>query len=320
MAILGLVFRRALDLFRRVTSPESKSSSEDNSTGNGQPRLCHFDDLPKWYQDNPYILSAYRPVSDSYHSCVYSLGYLHNESMNIYTHLTPAILLALALPTLQIQISRIYHDAPWTDRYMLTLTPMTALLTLTLSSTYHTFMNHSPYVSLNCLLFDYTGILALILSSFISGIYVGFYESPIHQRMYWAMIASLIAVSCLLVLHPRLQGPLYRPHRTTAFTLTALSGFAPVIHGCVFHGVYEAFWNRGVMWWLAEGFWYGLGVVLFAKRFPESSTWAKEKGRDGKMRGNFDVWGSSHQLFHCCVVLGAGCHCWGVWWAWRSAV
>ncbi|KAF2021580.1 hypothetical protein BU24DRAFT_334127, partial [Aaosphaeria arxii CBS 175.79] len=231
--------------------------------------LRTFSELPKWYQDNPHILTNYRPVSSSYNACISSLLHLHNETLNIYTHLIPALILALALPTLQIKISSIYVDAPWSDRFLLTLTPMATLITLSLSANYHTLINHSPVVSASCLLLDYTGILVLILTSFISGIYVGFYDSPFHQRLYWTMIASLVGISCLFVMHPRLQGPLYRPHRTAAFIMTALSGFGPVIHGCVHYGIYEAFWYKGVMWWLAEGFWYGIGAAFFATRFPE---------------------------------------------------
>lgn len=277
-----------------------------------RPTLLPFSSLPPWYRENPHILTSYRPISHSYQTSLLSLTYLHNESLNIYTHLLPAIFFALALPTLQLSI---FPGALWIDRFILTLTPLTALLTLSLSATYHTLMNHSQFVSASCLLLDYAGILALILASFVSGIYVGFYDSASTQRIYFCMIASLILVSCTFVLHSKLQGPMYRAQRTAAFVATALSGFVPVAHACIKYGVHEAFWYRGVMWWLVEGMWYGIGAWFFAKRWPECCVWAKSKGR-----GRFDVWGSSHQVFHVCVVVGAGCHCWGVRWAWKCAV
>ncbi|KAF2184798.1 HlyIII-domain-containing protein [Zopfia rhizophila CBS 207.26] len=304
---IGLVLRKPHLLFRKA-DPKDNTNPEDRK--NLRPHLCTFDELPKWYQDNPHIRTGYRPVSNSYHSCIHSLTYLHNETMNVYTHLIPAITLAFALPTLQIKISSTYPDAPWTDRFILTLTPLTALLTLSLSTTYHTLMNHSAFISESCLLLDYVGILSLILSSFISGIYVGFYDSPFHQRLYWGMICSLIGISCLLVLHPRLQGPRFRPHRTTAFVLTALSGLAPIIHGMWLYGWSDTVRRRGANWWFAEGLWYGLGAVFFSSRIPE---------RRGVV-GKWDLLGSSHQIFHICVVLGASAHCWGVWCAWRAQV
>lgn len=272
-----------------------------------KPRLLHFDELPKWYQDNPSIRTAYRPVSNSYHACIHSLSYLHNETLNIYTHLLPAVILAFALPTLQLNISAHYAHAPWTDRFMLTLTPMAAVGTLSLSAGYHTMYNHSAVVSASCLLLDYAGILCLILASFITGIYVGFYESAFHRNLYFSMILFLLFVTCVLVMHPRVQGPMYRPHRTTAFICTVLSGLAPCIHGCFYHGLSEAFWHRGVCWWVLEGVWYGIGAFFFATRWPEKN-WPER----------FDVFGNSHQIFHVCVVAGAATHCWGVWSAWLA--
>ncbi|KAF2741906.1 HlyIII-domain-containing protein [Sporormia fimetaria CBS 119925] len=305
MATLALALRRPYLLFRKPT--QDTTQGIDGTYTSDAPRLCNFDALPKWYQDNPYILTAYRPVSNSYHSCIRSLTYLHNETLNIYTHLIPATILALALPTLQLRISQLYPEAPLLDRFVLTLTPMAALATLALSSTYHTLMNHSAVVSASCLLLDYTGILGLILASFISGIYVGFYDSLFHQNLYWTMILSLLLITCTLVLHPRLQGPVYRSHRTAAFILTALSGLAPVVHGCLFYGFRIAFWERGVLWWLLEGLWYGIGATFFASRFPEKMA-----------QRRYDIFGSSHQIFHVCVVAGAAAHCWGVWVAWRG--
>ncbi|KAF2731050.1 Hly-III related protein [Polyplosphaeria fusca] len=245
------MLRRPHLLFRKPTSQERKLDPAARS----KPPFLTFSQLPKWYQDNPYILTRYRPVSDSYHACIHSLTYLHNETLNIYTHLLPALVLALLLPTLQLHISRTSPSAPWTDRIILTLTPLAALATFSLSTTYHVLMNHSPFISASCLLADYSGILLLILASFVSGIYVGFYDSAFHQRLYFCMIGALVLVSCLLVLHPGLQGPVYRARRTAAFVATALSGFAPVLHGVVRYGWVVAYEEKGVKWWLVEGAW-----------------------------------------------------------------
>ncbi|KAF2199627.1 adiponectin receptor protein 1 [Delitschia confertaspora ATCC 74209] len=287
-----------------------KRADRKMSEKNKSPfRLQRFEELPAWYQDNPHVRTGYRPVSNSIQSCVQSLTYLHNETLNIYTHLLPAGLLALLLPTLQLNISQVYPTAPLTDRLILTLTPLTALITFGLSTNYHMLMNHSHAVSSICLLLDFTGILCLILSSFISGIYTGFYCDPTLQQTYWAMITALIFISAGLVLHPMLQGPPWRSHRTAAFILTAFSGFVPIVHGILRYG-WEDMWHRsGMPWWFAEGLWYGIGAVFFSMRIPEKLTSEK-----------WDLIGSSHQLFHICVVLGSSCHCWGVWRAWEVNV
>src|SRR5436305_5620486 len=53
--------------------------------------LLLWDELPSWQQDNHYIRSGYRRESRSYRESFASLGYLHNESVNIYSHLLGAI-------------------------------------------------------------------------------------------------------------------------------------------------------------------------------------------------------------------------------------
>ena len=58
----------------------------------GFPLLLKWNDLPSWQQDNHYILGHYRPASNSYLGSFQSLFYLHNESVNIHTHLLGAFL------------------------------------------------------------------------------------------------------------------------------------------------------------------------------------------------------------------------------------
>lgn len=53
--------------------------------------------------------------------------------------------------------------------------------------------------------------------------------------------------------------------------------------------------------WLLEGIIYGVGAFFFATRFPES-----------KWPGKFDIFLSSHQIFHVLVVMGSVVHFAGV--------
>ena len=55
--------------------------------------LLEFDMLDLWMQDNHYILSGYRAMSNSYRKSLSSIGRLHNETVNIWTHLLPGMLL-----------------------------------------------------------------------------------------------------------------------------------------------------------------------------------------------------------------------------------
>ncbi|KAF2757317.1 Hly-III related protein, partial [Pseudovirgaria hyperparasitica] len=262
-----------------------------------------YEDIPPWYQDNPYIKRGYRPVSNSFKACLSSsIFIMHNQTLNILTHLIPAIVIVCIFWQLQTLINNYFPEASPIDRIIFNLNLFAALTTALLSSSYHTLINHSQWISETSLKVDYLGILILIQSSFISGIYVGFYRHPNIQKLYWAMITTLSTVACVLTLHPKLQGQAWRGIRTLVFVLTALSGLAPIFHGVIAYGLEEALLYSGMQYWLTEGVAYGIGAFFFATRIPESLS----------TKGKFDIIGSSHQIFHVCVVIGAVVHLYGV--------
>jgi adiponectin receptor len=79
--------------------PETYSSQDGLQTKRATDRflLLLWHQLPTWQRDNKYILAGYRPSSGSCRQSLKSLRYIHNESVNIYTHLLGVIIFA-ALP------------------------------------------------------------------------------------------------------------------------------------------------------------------------------------------------------------------------------
>lgn len=55
-----------------------------------------WDEIPSWQQDNEYILSGYRQTTGSYKNCLESLKYIHNETVNVYTHVIGAAIFLTA--------------------------------------------------------------------------------------------------------------------------------------------------------------------------------------------------------------------------------
>ena len=53
--------------------------------------ILHWDDLPLWMQIDPYIRYGYRPQLNSFSACFYSLFYAHNDLVNTWSHLLPAL-------------------------------------------------------------------------------------------------------------------------------------------------------------------------------------------------------------------------------------
>ena len=157
-----------------------------------QPTLISYDDLPAWYQDNEYIRRGYRPVSNSIPSCFRSWIYVHHETFNIYSHLLSAVGFLAAQGFISSLISRKFPEATTGDRIIFGFFLLTAAITLTLSFSYHTLMNHSMRVSHLWLRIDYAGIICLTLGDFVSGIYLCFYCEPALRKIYWCMVRPVI--------------------------------------------------------------------------------------------------------------------------------
>jgi adiponectin receptor len=85
------------------------------------------------------------------------------------------------------------------------------------------------------------------------------------------------------------------------FVLMGLSAVFPVLHGIKLYGVDYLRKSIGLDWVVLQGVLYIAGAGLYAARIPEK--WAP---------GRFDIWGSSHQIFHVLVVLAAASHLMGL--------
>lgn len=153
-----------------------------------KPPLLSWKALPEWQRDNAYILSYYRPASYSYHRSFQSLFYLHNESVNVHSHLLGA-LISICM-SFSVYAFEAYHVA-WADIVAFGCFFLGAVICLTLSAMYHLFGNHSPQVARLGNQLDYVGIVALITGSFVPSVYYGFYCEPIIQKIYWGMASYI---------------------------------------------------------------------------------------------------------------------------------
>jgi adiponectin receptor len=154
-----------------------------------------WDDLPSWQQDNHYIYSGYRPASASFKKSWASLGYLHNESVNIYSHLVPAVIFSAAGVVIYTVVQPRYESATSSDVLAFSCFFAGAALCLGMSGTYHTISNHSPMVARFGNKLDYVGIVFLITGSFIPSVFYGFYCHPHLQEFYWTMVCSVSTLS-----------------------------------------------------------------------------------------------------------------------------
>lgn len=264
-------------------------------------KLLHWDDLPHWQKDNQHIHTGYRPASFSLLLSLQSLTYLHNETVNIYSHLLPSLLAVPAAVWLHRVLAPRYETASRADLVAFGCFFAGAAFCLGMSATYHTISNHSPFVARVGNAFDYVGIVGLIVGSFVPSVYFGFYCAPELQQRYWTMICTLGLGCAVVSILPWFRTPRWRPFRAAMFVSMGLSAVFPVIHGLQLYGLDQMMRQIGLGWLLLQGFLYILGAGIYAARVPE-------RLRPGK----FDLWGSSHQIFHVLVVCAAGAHLTGL--------
>lgn len=107
------------------------------------PYLITYNALPEWRRDNHFILTHYRPESYSYAKSFQSLFYLHNESVNIHSHLLGAFLFFfIALSLYMFERYAVKNS----DVLAFTCFFMGAIVCLSISAGYHIISNHSPEV------------------------------------------------------------------------------------------------------------------------------------------------------------------------------
>jgi adiponectin receptor len=254
-------------------------------------------ELSPWQQDNHYIQSGYRAQSNSYIKSWKSLGYLHNETVNIYTHLVGALMAAISSIALHKTLAPRYETATQEDVWAFGCYFAGAVACLGMSATYHTIQNHSHEVAVWGNKLDYLGIVFLIWGSFIPIVFYAFGTEPELRRTYWTMITTLAAGTSVVSTLPKFRTPALRPFRALMFVLMGLSAVFPVLHGVRLYGVQHLRMSIGLDWVILQGALYIAGAAIYAARIPEK--WSP---------GKYDIWGSSHQIFHVLVVLAAASH------------
>jgi Predicted membrane protein, hemolysin III homolog len=151
--------------------------------------LWSWDDLPAWRRDNHFIRSGYRPTSYSVRACLASLGYLHNESVNIWTHLLGSAAFLLGGLLLYALVAPRYASASDSDVLVFACFLGGAFVCLGMSATFHTLSNHSPEVAMWGNKLDYTGIVFLIVGSYVPALYYGFFCHEYLMTFYLATVS-----------------------------------------------------------------------------------------------------------------------------------
>lgn len=207
-------------------------------------------EVPSWCSHNQFLLTGFRPTAESVQRCVESLGYVHNETVNIYSHLVPAVITFTRAAFIHLYFRAHYPNILWVDQLAFYLHLGVSTLCLTISAIYHMSLSHSEFYADFWGRLDYVAILLQLVGSGMSGTHFGFYCEQALRRVYLPLVGStpnttknvralIMAgsqigvpglLSTIIVLYPRFQGVEWRLLRLAAFLATAIPVFIPLLY------------------------------------------------------------------------------------------
>ncbi len=268
-------------------------------------KIIPFSAIPEWMRDNEYIETSYRPPMFSFRGCFKSMFRMHNETWNIWTHFLGFLFFVILVAGIFVfgdYITGLFEDVtisklPWREQAILSLFFGGAMACLLCSSLFHIMHNHSKDVGLIFCRLDYSGIAFLITGSCVPAYYYGFYCTSIARTIHISIVLILCVVCIAICFKNEFYAPKYRVFRYILFVLFGLYSVIPFFHIFIREGYAVSTQAYGLWGIVAVGAFNIGGGALYAMRIPERFK-----------PGMFDVWASSHQLFHICVVTGALVH------------
>jgi predicted membrane channel-forming protein YqfA (hemolysin III family) len=252
-------------------------------------RLYKIDEVESYLRSNPFIRSGYRG-NMSMLSCIRSTLALHNETVNIWTHLLGFVVF-LALLVKDFVVIPLYDFISFADLCVLAGVLFCYQACMFLSSLFHTFTCHSQHVSEKCLSLDLAGITLALLASYLSGIYYAFWCHPETRDFYLLTVGGIFVIAAGFQLSPKFSKDEYAHLRIGLFTIWGIYGFIPTIHwiwlhGGFAHGMVPVMLPRiFVMYGLC-----GMAFVFYISKFPERI-----------LPGFVDYIGHSHNIWHVLI-------------------
>lgn len=260
-------------------------------------KVVSFESLPSWLKDNEYLRHGYRPPMQSFHKCFGSMFRMHTETWNIWTHIFGVVMFcSIALYVYVSGLSKI-SLLPWYEQLIIGVFFLSAIACLSLSSLFHTFNNHSEDVARLFCRMDYSGITVLITGSCIPCYYYSFYCATFSRYLHIGILIILCSLCLVFCMLKRFAKPEFRVIRTIMFISFGFYSFIPafqILSQVGFAYANVAYSLSGLVQMASV---YVSGAGLYVSRIPERF-----------FPGKFDIWASSHQLFHICVLIAAYLH------------
>ncbi len=261
-----------------------------------QSRLCckcnlaSWENIPEWQKDNNFIRTGYR-VNNSFSDALWSLFAIHNETINIWTHLLGALLfIGLSVYSQAVTLT----GSSLMNRILFFAFCGSATMCFFISAMFHTLLSTNKKIVTIMSRLDYTGIIVFIYTTFSTITYYNFHMHPELLRNYMILFSVVFAFILILINCNEFEKSCYRSLRSIIFTSFGCLMIIPLFHRVIFHEIIS---HEAHQYLLIELIIILSSVYIYAQRIPER--W---------FIGKFDIYFSSHQILHVLVVIGAILH------------
>ena len=253
--------------------------TQDPDTTDGKvkniPYIGHKSESPAYQVDpDTFLEDGYRICFNTYSRAFRSLFMIHNETVNVWTHLIGAFAAAIA-----IFAARFILKEESVTIYPLLIHIISTAIGLSLSSIFHLLGCTSGEDFQFFQKLDYVGILIIASGTIISPLYYGF-MCPEH--FFWRYLWIGTAIGCC-----GLAAGLTMCQKRPVPWINGLAWLCAVLMGCPGFIHLTFYKDAGPEFklapWAIGASFIGLGMSIYALRIPER-IWPKR----------FDFFGSSH--------------------------
>ncbi|KAJ6613882.1 hemolysin-III related-domain-containing protein [Mycena sp. CBHHK59/15] len=245
--------------------------------------LITYDDLPAPWRNNPFISGGYRFIPLGRYPMLFaSIFHLHNESLNIHTHLLPLLLWAVTFRA--------------TDTAEIVFSACT-LACLASSVVWHTMAGCAHRDAMKfCARVDYVGIGWLISASVATIVHYGYACRPHLGYPFLALCLCTALTGSVLPFMAWFDKHENRLFRLAFFLVLVSSAIAPIAGIVVLHSMREML--DFIVPILPTLLSCAIGIVFYAAHIPErflSDKWGRWLDHVGA---------GSHAIWHAFIVLG----------------
>lgn len=257
--------------------------------------LYKYDDLPEWYKDNEYVVDNYRPWDRSYKYYLKSIFKIHNETANIWTHLTGCIFYILFIYIYNFiyfdYLSDIYNT---TNAIITNIYLVTAFICFLFSTIMHTIHPKSNRICNNSCTIDYIGITILISGSYSPFIYYLFYCDKTLEKIYIIVINSLAIINIAICFLSFMYNSKYFRYKALVYIIYILFILVPLFNKYIKDGfTFKKEILYDIKYYFLSLLVYIIAISFYLTRFPEKYFKIK--------------YFNSHSYFHIFSFIGSVC-------------